>query len=99
MSADRRPDELTLRIERVLPGIPSVVFRAFSSQDELANWWGPQGFTIPTLEFEPRVGDSYRIEMKPPDSDPFYLAGEFQKSIHPLAWPTRSYGRTRIPTT
>jgi uncharacterized protein YndB with AHSA1/START domain len=79
MSADRRPDELTLRIERVLPGIPSVVFRAFSSQDELANWWGPQGFTIPSLEFEPRVGDSYRIEMKPPDSDPFYLAGEFQE--------------------
>jgi uncharacterized protein YndB with AHSA1/START domain len=29
------------------------------------------------LEFDARVGESYRIEMQPPEGDPFYLTGEF----------------------
>ena len=71
--------ELTLEMKRVLPAAPSVVFGAFSAPDELAKWWGPEGFTALSLEFDPRVGDSYRIEMQPPEGDPFYLAGEFRE--------------------
>jgi len=72
-------DDLTLEIKRVLPAAPSAVFRAFSAPDELAKWWGPAGFTTPSLEFSPRVGDGYRIEMQPPEGDPFYLTGEFRE--------------------
>ena len=71
--------ELTLEIKRVLAAGPSVVFRAFTAPNELAKWWGPEGFTVPNLEFNPRVGDSYRIEMQPPEGDPFYLTGEFRE--------------------
>jgi len=71
--------ELTLEIKRVLPVAPSVAFRAFSAEDELAKWWGPDGFIVPSLDFNPRVGDSYRIEMQPPEGDRFYLAGEFRE--------------------
>jgi len=45
----------------------------------LAKWWGPEGFTTPSLEFDPRVGETYRIEMRPPGGDPFYLTGEFRE--------------------
>ena len=31
------------------------MFGAFSAPDELAKWWGPEGFTAPSLEFDPRV--------------------------------------------
>lgn len=71
--------ELTLEIQRVFPAVPSVVFGAFSAPDELAQWWGPEGFTTPSLEFNPRVGDSYRIEMQPPQGDAFYLTGELRE--------------------
>jgi uncharacterized protein YndB with AHSA1/START domain len=71
--------ELTLELKRVLPAVSSVVFAAFSDPNELAKWWGPEGFTIPSLEFQPRVGESYRIEMQPPDGEPFYLTGEFRE--------------------
>ena len=71
--------ELTLDMKRVLPAAPAVVFAAFSVPSELAKWWGPQGFTIPSIEFEPRVGGTYRIEMQPPEGDPFYLTGEFRE--------------------
>jgi uncharacterized protein YndB with AHSA1/START domain len=68
----------TLAIKRVLPAGRADVFRAFSAA-ELAKWWGPEGFTVPSLEWSPRVGDRYRIEMQPPEGDPFYLTGEFRE--------------------
>jgi uncharacterized protein YndB with AHSA1/START domain len=74
-----RRDELTLEMTRALPAVPSVVFAAFSDPDELAKWWGPEGFTVGSLDFDPRVGRTYRIEMQPPEGDPFYLTGEFRE--------------------
>jgi uncharacterized protein YndB with AHSA1/START domain len=72
-------DELTLEMERVLPAPRPVVFAAFSDPNELVKWWGPEGFTVPSLKFPARVGESYRIEMRPPEGDPFYLIGEFRE--------------------
>ena len=70
---------MTLEITRVLPAGGAVVFQAFSAPDELAQWWGPEGFTVSSIEFNPRVGDSFRIQMQPPDGNPFYLTGEFRE--------------------
>ena len=56
-----------------------VAFATLSDARELAKWFGPRGFTIPSLEFDPRVGDAYRIEMQPPEGEPFHLAGEFRE--------------------
>lgn len=70
--------ELTLTIKRLVPAAPPVVFEAFSTPDELARWWGPDGFSVPSLNFNPAVGERYRIQMQPPDGDPFYLTGEFR---------------------
>ena len=71
-------DGLALEMTRVLPAAPSRVYEAFSDPDVLAKWWGPQGFSTPSLEFDPRVGETYRIEMQPPDGEAFYLTGEFR---------------------
>lgn len=76
--------QLTLEMTRVLPAVPSVVFQAFSDASELARWWGPEGFITLRLEFEPRVGETYRIEMQPPEGDPFYLTGEFRAVDPPV---------------
>jgi uncharacterized protein YndB with AHSA1/START domain len=71
--------QLILEMKRVLPAAPSVVFSAFGDPNELAKWWGPEGFTTPSMEFDPGVGGTYRIEMQPPDGDPFFLTGEFRE--------------------
>ena len=76
--------ELTLAITRVVPAAPEVVFRAFSDPAEIRTWWGPEGFSIPSLELEPRVGQTYRIEMQPPQGDSFHLTGEFREVDPPL---------------
>lgn len=69
--------DLILEMRRVLPGAPPVVFAAFTEPNELAKWWGPEGFTTPSMEFDPRVGTTYRIEMQPPEGDSFHLTGQF----------------------
>jgi len=74
---------LTLDIKRVLPAPPPVVFDAFADPDKLARWWGPAGFGVPSLDYDPRVGGSYRIEMQPPEGDSFWLRGEFRGADPP----------------
>jgi uncharacterized protein YndB with AHSA1/START domain len=72
-------DGLKLEIKRVLPAVPTDAFAAFSDPGLLSQWWGPEGFAIPSLQFEPRAGARYRIEMQPPDGDAFHLSGEFNE--------------------
>lgn len=72
-------DGLMLRLKRVLPSPRAVVYGALTDQAQLATWWGPRGFTAPSVEFDPRVGGSYRIAMQPRDGDLFHLSGEFRE--------------------
>ncbi|MGH3084416.1 MAG: SRPBCC family protein [Gaiellaceae bacterium] len=60
-----------------MPAPPERVFNALVTPDELARWWGPKGFTSPSIELDPRAGGSYRIAMQPPEGDLFHLSGEF----------------------
>ena len=72
-------DELTLHLERVLPAPPSIVFNALVEPAELARWWGPKGFTSPSIVLNPKVGETYRIAMQPPGGELFHLSGEFRE--------------------
>jgi uncharacterized protein YndB with AHSA1/START domain len=79
VSADPREPGLRLRLRRELPAGRTTVYRALTQPEQLAAWWGPEGFTIPDIEFDPRVGGRYRITMQPPDGGVFHLAGEFRE--------------------
>jgi uncharacterized protein YndB with AHSA1/START domain len=74
-----RSEGQTLELTRVLPAARSVVFAAFADPTELARWWGPEGYHVARLDYEPRIGGGYRIEMQPPEGDPFHLIGEFRE--------------------
>jgi uncharacterized protein YndB with AHSA1/START domain len=68
-----------VRLERVLPAPRECVYALHTEPEELAKWWGPNGFTAPGVELDARVGGRYRIEMQPPDGPSFFLAGEFRE--------------------
>jgi len=80
---EARSSELVLTMRRVVPAPPPDVFAALSEAAELAKWWGPEGFIIPSLTFRARVGDTYRIEMQPPEGNAFHLTGEFREVSPP----------------
>lgn len=77
-------DPLMLRLEWTFAAPRAVVYRALTDPEELAKWWGPRGFTAPSVESDPQVGGGYRIAMQPPDGELFHLSGEF-RDVDPLA--------------
>jgi len=81
LTANRTP---VLRLERRLAASRATVYRALTDPQELAGWWGPRGFTTPSVEFDPRIGNAYRIAMQPPAGDPFHLSGEFLDAEPPI---------------
>ena len=70
---------LTLHLEKDLPAPAETVFAACIDPETLAEWWGPEGFTSPALELDPREGGRYRITMQPPDGPAFHLRGVFRE--------------------
>jgi uncharacterized protein YndB with AHSA1/START domain len=78
------PGGLTLHLNRVVRASPATVFDACTDAEKLAQWWGPNGFRVPAVDLDLRVGGSYRIAMQPPDGELFYLSGEFRE-IEPPA--------------
>jgi uncharacterized protein YndB with AHSA1/START domain len=71
-----RSDELTLALRREFPADRAAVVGAFMDPDKFAEWFGPKGYSVASVEFTPRVGERYRIEMQPPDGELFYVTGE-----------------------
>ena len=62
------------------------MFEAMTDPEQVAQWWGPEGFTCPEVTLEAKVGGAYRIAMQPPEGgELFHLAGEYVE-VHP---PTR----------
>ena len=74
---------LTLHLEKLLPAPRERVFAACVEPEKLAEWWGPTGFTIPSVELDVRVGGRYSITMQPPKGQEFHLSGTFRQ-IDPL---------------
>ena len=55
------------RHHRVLPYPPERVFEAFARPEQLARWWGPNGFTNTFEVFEFRLGGRWQFVMHGPD--------------------------------
>lgn len=71
--------ELFVTQTHSLPAPRRRVFDALSHAEQLSRWWGPEGFSIPAIDFEPRVDSDYRIAMQPPEGEVFHLAGTFRE--------------------
>jgi uncharacterized protein YndB with AHSA1/START domain len=70
---------LTLRLREVIPAPRESVWKGLTDPELLSRWWGPHGFTSPSIEQDLRVGGRYRIAMQPPEGEPFHLSGEFRE--------------------
>jgi len=52
-------------IERIFDAPRDAVFSAWTDPDQVAQWWGPDGFSTPRekVEIDPRLGGRYHIVM------------------------------------
>jgi uncharacterized protein YndB with AHSA1/START domain len=56
-----------LIVNRVLKAPRELVYDTWTDPKHLANWWGPNGFTITILEADIRAGGLWRYLMHGPD--------------------------------
>ena len=80
---DQQQSGLLLELRCSVHAARERVFRMLTEPTELAQWWGPKGFTTAVTELELRVGGGFRFAMQPPEGDVFYLAGEFLEVQRP----------------
>jgi len=53
------------------------VWQAWTDPAQLAEWWGPHGFTNPVADVDVRPSGELRIVMRSPDGADFPVVGEF----------------------
>jgi uncharacterized protein YndB with AHSA1/START domain len=56
-------------MSRVFDAPPDVVFKAFSTSEVLARWWGPEGWTLPVSNMDFRPGGSWHYCMRGPNGE------------------------------
>jgi uncharacterized protein YndB with AHSA1/START domain len=74
---------LEVSMTRRFSAPPEIVFRAWTDAKQLAEWWGPKGFTNPVCETDARVGGAIRIHMRGPDGVVYPMTGRFVQIDRP----------------
>src|SRR5450432_3445178 len=75
--------EKELTISRVFNAPRAMVFKAWIDPIQLAQWWGPNGFTNPVCRIDVRPGGSIYIDMKGPDGTVYPMTGLFKEIKEP----------------
>ncbi|HEX4084906.1 MAG TPA: SRPBCC family protein, partial [Chthoniobacteraceae bacterium] len=75
------PGEITLTREFDAPR--SRVFQAWTDPLQLAQWWGPFGFSNPRCELDPRPGGKIHVDMRGPDGMVYPMPGEYREIVEP----------------
>ena len=77
------PTGKRLVLTRVFDAPRELVFKAWTEAERLARWWGPNGFTNPVCQADPRPGGAIRIDMRAPDGAIFPMTGVFREVVAP----------------
>ncbi|HEY3760971.1 MAG TPA: SRPBCC domain-containing protein [Verrucomicrobiae bacterium] len=56
-----------------------LVFKAWTDPKQLAEWWGPKGFTNPVCEWDVRPGGKIYDVMRAPNGDDYPMGGVFRE--------------------
>lgn len=73
----------TLQLRRTYNASPERLFAAWTDPQLLNQWFRPNPALKTTTEVDLREGGRYRIEMQPPEGDPYVVVGEYETIAKP----------------
>lgn len=82
-TGEMRVGERDIVITRVLNAPRELVFEAWTNEEHLSKWWGPQGFTITNQKFELKPGGTWEFVMHGPDGANFPNTNIFVEIVKP----------------
>jgi uncharacterized protein YndB with AHSA1/START domain len=98
---DSATDKLV--ITRVFNAPRELIWRAFTEEDRLAQWWGPKGFKMITSKADLRPGGIYHYGMQSPDGQEMYGRFVYGEIVPPerisfvVSFSDKDAGITRAP--
>ncbi|NLP82141.1 polyketide cyclase, partial [Acinetobacter baumannii] len=86
---------------RIIDAPRERVFQAWTDPEQLAQWWGPKGFTNTFHEFELKPGGHWRFIMHGPDGTDYPNHSVFVEIVKPerLVFDHQSSPRFRVVAT
>jgi uncharacterized protein YndB with AHSA1/START domain len=75
--------EYTVNAERVYEAPRERVFAAWTRAEHLAHWFGPRGFTVHSCEADARPGGVFRLCMRSPEGQDYWVRGSFREVAAP----------------
>lgn len=75
--------ECEIVITRVFDAPRDLVFDAWTKEEHLSKWWGPQGFTMTTQQFDMKPGGTWEFIMHGPDGVDFPNTNVFVEVVKP----------------
>src|SRR5712691_5763513 len=76
-TAEQTSREIT--ITRLIDAPRELVFEAFTDAEQLAKWWGPEGFGVSSAESDPKPGGAFSIVMRGPDGVEYPMRGTYRE--------------------
>jgi uncharacterized protein YndB with AHSA1/START domain len=72
-----------LTITRLFDAPPELVFRCWTDPDHLAKWFGPTGFTAPSVTTNAVEGGAWRICIREPGGAEHWAGGVYVEVVPP----------------
>lgn len=72
-----------LVVTRVFDAPGELVWNAWTDPKQVAQWWGPKGFTNPVCRLDARVGGAWHIVMRAPDGTEYPCGGVYREVVNP----------------
>jgi uncharacterized protein YndB with AHSA1/START domain len=71
-------NETTLRLERLIPAPPELLFALWTEPAQLVRWWAPEGFEASVDVLDIRPGGRWRITIHRSDGNVLALSGVYR---------------------
>jgi uncharacterized protein YndB with AHSA1/START domain len=72
-----------LVVTRVIDAPRRLVFKAWTEPEQVARWWGPQGFTTTFCDMDIRPGGKFRLCMRSPSGTNHWKRGVYREILAP----------------
>ena len=71
--------ESVVRLTRSFAAPRAAVFAAWTEARHLSHWFGPKGFAIHSCETDPRPGGTFRLCLRSPQGQDYWVRGVFRE--------------------